>query len=33
VIVVPHNTFERSDTKTNRVIDERRLFREIVGPQ
>jgi phenylacetate-CoA ligase len=31
VVVVPRNTFERSDTKTNRVIDERALFREIVG--
>jgi phenylacetate-coenzyme A ligase PaaK-like adenylate-forming protein len=33
VLVVPHNTFERSDTKTNRVIDERELFREIAGQQ
>jgi hypothetical protein len=30
---VPRNTFERSDAKTNRVIDERALFREIVGQQ
>jgi phenylacetate-CoA ligase len=33
VVVVPHNTFERSDTKTHRVIDERNLFREIAGQQ
>ncbi|MCW2940449.1 MAG: phenylacetate--CoA ligase [Actinomycetia bacterium] len=33
VVVVPHNTFERSDTKTHRVIDERELFREIAGQQ
>jgi phenylacetate-CoA ligase len=33
VVVVPHNTFERSDTKTQRVIDERELFREIAGQQ
>jgi phenylacetate-CoA ligase len=33
VVVVPHNTFERSDTKTQRVIDERQLFREIAGQQ
>jgi len=33
VLVVPHNTFERSDTKTHRVIDERELFREIAGQQ
>jgi phenylacetate-CoA ligase len=33
VIVVPHNTFERPDGKTHRVIDERGLFREIVGPR
>jgi phenylacetate-coenzyme A ligase PaaK-like adenylate-forming protein len=33
VVVVPHNTFERSDTKTHRVIDERDLFREIAGQQ
>jgi phenylacetate-CoA ligase len=33
VVVVPHNTFERSDAKTHRVIDERELFREIAGQQ
>jgi phenylacetate-CoA ligase len=33
VVVVPHNTFERSDTKTHRVIDQRELFREIAGQQ
>jgi phenylacetate-CoA ligase len=33
VVVVPHNTFERSDSKTQRVIDERDLFREIAGQQ
>ena len=33
VVVVPHNTFERSDSKTHRVIDERELFREIAGQQ
>jgi phenylacetate-CoA ligase len=33
VIVVPHNTFERPDGKTHRVIDQRDLFREIVGPR
>ena len=31
VVVVPRGTFERSDTKTQRVIDERALFREIAG--
>lgn len=31
VVVVPQGTFERSDTKTHRVIDERALFREIAG--
>ena len=33
VVVVPRGTFERSDTKTHRVIDERELFREIAGQQ
>jgi phenylacetate-CoA ligase len=33
VIVVPHNTFERPDGKTHRVIDQRDLFREIAGPR
>jgi phenylacetate-CoA ligase len=33
VVVVPRNTFERPDGKTNRVIDERALFREIMGQQ
>ncbi len=31
VVVVPHDTFERQDGKTHRVIDERSLFREIAG--
>jgi phenylacetate-coenzyme A ligase PaaK-like adenylate-forming protein len=33
VIVVPRNSFERSDGKTQRVIDERALFGEIAGRQ
>lgn len=33
VVVVSRGTFERSDTKTHRVIDERELFREIAGQQ
>ena len=33
VVVVPRGTFERSDTKTHRVIDQRDLFREIAGQQ
>ncbi|HEY0935747.1 MAG TPA: hypothetical protein VGD91_18640 [Trebonia sp.] len=31
VVVVSRGTFERSDTKTHRVIDERELVREIAG--
>ena len=33
VVVVPHQTFERQDGKTHRVIDERALFREIASRQ
>jgi phenylacetate-CoA ligase len=33
VIVVPHNSFERSDGKTHRVVDKRALLREIAGRQ
>ncbi|MDO8212016.1 phenylacetate--CoA ligase family protein [Conexibacter sp. CPCC 206217] len=31
VVAVPQNTFERSEFKARRVIDERDLFREVVG--
>jgi phenylacetate-coenzyme A ligase PaaK-like adenylate-forming protein len=33
VMVVPHNTFERPDGKTHRVIDGRALFREVASRQ
>jgi phenylacetate-CoA ligase len=33
VMVVPHRTFDRQDGKTQRVLDERSLFREIAGRQ
>jgi phenylacetate-CoA ligase len=31
VIAVPQNTFDRTDFKARRVIDERDLFREVIG--
>ena len=33
MVKITWGTFERSDAKTHRVIDERDLFREIAGQQ